>query len=86
MPAGLGAVWAGVVFAALLFAAVHLGNAGPGAELTIGVVSSFMTGNAIIGLVCGWLYWRRGLESAIVAHVSIDLVLKVLGPALGIWR
>jgi hypothetical protein len=32
--------------------------------------------------VFGWLYWRRGLEAAIVAHFAADLVLHVAAPLL----
>jgi len=34
--------------------------------------------NAIGGLVFGWLYWTRGIGSAMVAHFVADLVLHVL--------
>lgn len=34
--------------------------------------------NAIGGLVFGWLYWTRGIWSAMVAHFVADLVLHVL--------
>jgi hypothetical protein len=32
--------------------------------------------------VYGWLYWRRGLLSAMVAHFATDVVLHGLTPAL----
>jgi membrane protease YdiL (CAAX protease family) len=34
--------------------------------------------NAIGGIVFGWLYQTRGLESAMIAHFSADIVLPVL--------
>ena len=34
--------------------------------------------NGIPGVAFGWLYWQRGLEAAMVAHFSADLVLHVL--------
>ena len=37
-------------------------------------------GNGTPGLVFGWLYWRRGLIAAMLAHFGLDLVLKVLIP------
>lgn len=40
-----------------------------------------MPGNTLVGIVCGWLFWQRGLIAAIVAHFSIDFVLHVL-PAI----
>jgi hypothetical protein len=81
-PAGPAAAWTGGLLAAFLFAASHFTNV---SELTLGIASAMIVGNVSNGLVFGWLYWQRGLESAIVAHGSLDVVLKVLGPALGIW-
>jgi hypothetical protein len=34
--------------------------------------------NGFAGLVFGWLYWRRGLLAAMIAHTSADVVLHVL--------
>lgn len=39
-------------------------------------------GNGAPGVVFGWLYWRRGLYSAMLAHFGLDLVIKVLVPLL----
>jgi membrane protease YdiL (CAAX protease family) len=36
--------------------------------------------NGLGGLAFGWLYWKRGLESAIMAHFSADIVLHVITP------
>ena len=50
--------------------------------LDAGVVVRTVLLNAIGGAVFGWLFWRRGLEMAVVAHVSADMVLHVLVPLL----
>jgi membrane protease YdiL (CAAX protease family) len=34
--------------------------------------------NGLAGLAFGYLYWTRGLESAMLAHFTADLVLHVL--------
>ena len=34
--------------------------------------------NSLAGIAFGWLYWRRGLEAAMIAHFAADLVLHVL--------
>jgi membrane protease YdiL (CAAX protease family) len=39
--------------------------------------------NALGGIVFGCLYWKKGLEAAIIAHFSADIVLHVLLPLLG---
>jgi len=33
-----------------------------------------------VGLAFGWLYWRRGLEAAILAHFVIDVIVHVIRP------
>ena len=36
--------------------------------------------NGIGGIVFGWLYWKRGLLAAMLAHFSADIVLHVAAP------
>jgi membrane protease YdiL (CAAX protease family) len=38
--------------------------------------------NGILGILYGWLYWHRGLESAMITHFSTDIMLHVLLPSL----
>jgi membrane protease YdiL (CAAX protease family) len=43
-----------------------------------GAVVFFVVGvNAAFGLLFGWLYWRHGLESAMIAHAMTHLVSYV---------
>ena len=73
--------WAAIVMSALAFGAIHLPQlAAAGAATPIGIAATLL-GNTLVGIVCGWLYWHRGLIAAIVAHFSVDVVLHVL-PAL----
>ncbi len=59
----------GVVGAALLFGLGHLPAAvAMGVELTGAVVAYVVMGNALPGILFGVLYWRWGLEAAILAH------------------
>ncbi|MGO4701217.1 CPBP family intramembrane glutamic endopeptidase [Dyella sp. 2RAB6] len=67
-----------IVLAAVLFGVGHLPAAfsagiahGP---LSIGRIIVL---NTLVGLPCGWLFWKYGLEHAMVAHFSADLVLHV---------
>lgn len=64
-----------IVASALLFGAGHLpavaAQAGAlGASLAVYVVAA----NAVFGLLFGWLFWRFGLEAAILAHALAHLV------------
>ena len=69
-----------IVLAALLFGALHLPAAAHIWPLDAIVVTRVILLNALAGLVFGWLYWKQGLESAMLAHFSADLVLHVLTP------
>ena len=75
-------VWA-IALAALLFAAGHLPLLSllfPAAPpWLVGVV---LVGNALPGALFGWLYWRFGLESAMIAHAFAHLIATVAAVAL----
>jgi membrane protease YdiL (CAAX protease family) len=64
-----GFVWLAIAVSALVFAAGHL----PAASALIGaldvpVVVFVMGVNTAFGVLFGYLYWRYGLESAMIAH------------------
>jgi membrane protease YdiL (CAAX protease family) len=69
--------WAAIVVAALLFGAGHLPTAAQLSPLTPPLVLRIVGLNAVGGVVFGWLYWRRGILHAMVAHFAADLVLHV---------
>lgn len=73
-------IGSGNVIAALLFGAMHLPQAAQATRLSGAVTFYLLVGNGIVGLACGWLYWRKGILAAIVSHITVDLVLKVFVP------
>ncbi|MEE9378711.1 MAG: CPBP family intramembrane glutamic endopeptidase [Candidatus Lokiarchaeia archaeon] len=34
-----------------------------------------LLGNGVGGVLFGWLYWKKGLESAIIAHITTHLII-----------
>jgi hypothetical protein len=68
------------IAAALMFAAIHIPQAHAFLGLSKEVLVFVIVGNGVPGFVFGWLYWRRGLVPAMVAHFGLDLVLKVILP------
>lgn len=76
------AYWTGIFLAALLFGAGHLPAAAAIAPLTPLFVTRIVLLNAIFGVLCGWLFWKKGFEAAVLAHFSGDLVLHVIQPLL----
>jgi hypothetical protein len=80
----VGILWTANVLAALVFGALHFGNLHAlGAPLTPVLAGYILLFNGIVGLLCGWLYWTRGLEAAIVCHIAVDVVLHAVAPAFG---
>ena len=69
------AVWSGLVASSALFAAGHL----PVLYFLLPdppgwFVALALTANFVPGMLFGWLYWRRGLEAAMIAHAVSHLV------------
>lgn len=77
---GASVYWAAIMLAALIFGAGHLPALAQTTALTTVAVLRTVGLNALGGFAFGWLFWRRGLEHAMVAHFSADLVLHVAAP------
>lgn len=74
--------WLAIVVAAVIFGAGHLPAAAKLWPLDAIVVTRVLLLNGLGGMVFGWLYWKRGLEAAMISHFSADLVLHVFAPLL----
>ena len=70
--------WIANILAAVLFGLGHLPATSVLVPLTPLVITRAVVLNGLVGIVCGWLYWKRGLEAAMISHFSADLVLHVL--------
>ncbi|MFW6103944.1 MAG: CPBP family intramembrane glutamic endopeptidase [Bacteroidota bacterium] len=71
--------WGGILLAALLFAVGHF----PVVFQAVGspsalLLSYIIVGNSLGGIIFGWLYWKRGLESAFIAHIFAHVVMAAL--------
>lgn len=65
-----------ILISSLIFAIAHLPIASllvP--KLTVALTSYVITANSAFGLIAGYLYWKKGLESAILAHMVTHVVL-----------
>ena len=71
-------LWIANILAAVLFGLGHLPAASLIVPLIPLVVIRIILLNAFGGIIFGWLYQTRGLESAMIAHFSADIVLHVL--------
>lgn len=74
-PAPAWCLWTAILAAALLFAVGHLpalyALAPDAANALAGPV---VAANAAAGVVFGWLFWRHGLETAMMAHAGAHIV------------
>ena len=75
-------LWVANILTALLFGVGHLPTLAQLTPLTFLLVGRTLLLNGLAGVCFGWLYWKRGLVAAIVAHFGADIVLHVIGAAL----
>jgi hypothetical protein len=73
-------LWIVNIVMTIIFGLGHL----PALKMTVGEISRIMFArslilNAPIGLLCGWLFWTYGIEAAIMAHFSADIIYHVVG-------
>jgi len=73
-------IWLAIVMSALIFGAGHL----PAAAMLVGELTGdvvlFVVGvNAAFGVLFGYLFWRYGLEAAMIAHVTAHVVSYIAG-------
>jgi membrane protease YdiL (CAAX protease family) len=76
------AFWAAIVLAALIFGLGHLPMTAAVAPLSEMLVTRALVLNGIAGIAFGYLYWRHGLEAAMLGHASAHFVLQGPGTAL----
>lgn len=68
-------LWAANLVVAVLFGLAHLPATAYFMPVTPLVVARAVALNGVAGLTFGYLYWKRGLESAVLAHLTADVVL-----------
>lgn len=75
----LGVLWIANIIAAVVFGLAHLpATIAMGIPATTIVVMRAIVLNGFLGMAFGWLYWRYGLESAMVSHFSADIMMHVI--------
>ncbi|MGG6293618.1 CPBP family intramembrane glutamic endopeptidase [Leptolyngbya sp. AN02str] len=69
-----------IAVSSLMFAAGHLPAAiALGLPLTPVLVGYLLIQNALFAGVAGYLFWRYGLETAMIAHLIVHAVLALIG-------
>jgi hypothetical protein len=68
--------WIGIMIAAIIFAIGHFPVAYQAVgNPSAGLLAYILIGNSIGGVIFGWLYWKKGLESAFVAHIFAHVIM-----------
>lgn len=75
-------IWIAIITAAIIFGIGHLPATALLTTITPIVIVRAILLNGIGGVIFGWLYWKKGLESAMIAHFTADLVLLVVFPLM----
>jgi membrane protease YdiL (CAAX protease family) len=73
-------IWLAIVISAIIFGLGHLPITGTITAITPLIVARAVILNGIGGIIFGWLYWKKGLESAMISHFSADIILHVIYP------
>jgi hypothetical protein len=85
VPGGMptqGALWLANIIAAVVFGLGHLPATAALVKLTPLLIWRAILLNGIVGIATGYLFWRYGLEAAILAHFSADIVIHVIGDSI----
>jgi hypothetical protein len=78
----LGALWLANILAAVIFGLLHLPTTASLVKLTPLLIGRAILLNGIVGVAFGYLFWQYGLEAAMLAHFSADLVLHIIGDSI----
>lgn len=65
-----------IILSSVVFGLGHLPLASAlGVDFTVAIVSYVVVANSVFGLIAGYLYWRKGLEAAIIAHMLTHVII-----------
>src|SRR5579885_3207875 len=78
----LGALWLANILAAVIFGLDHLPTTAALVKLTPLLIWRAILLNGILGIAAGYLFWQYGLEAAMLAHFTADLVLHGIGDSI----
>ena len=75
-------MWFAIILAAVSFGLGHLPITSNLTDLTSLVILRAIILNGVGGVIFGWLFWKKGLESAMVAHFTADIVILAIFPTV----
>ena len=75
-------IWIAIIISAILFGIGHLPALSAITTLTPLLVFRTVLLNALPGIFFGWLYYKKGLENAMVSHYFADIALHLIMPII----
>lgn len=73
------AYWTAIIISSIIFALGHFPIVYQSVQNPSNLLLTYiLIGNTIGGIIFGWLYWKKGLESAFIAHIVTHIFL-ILG-------
>jgi membrane protease YdiL (CAAX protease family) len=75
-------VWTAIIITSIIFGIGHLPITASFTDLSQLVIFRGILLNSIGGIIFGWLYWKKGLEAAVISHFSADIIIQVLIPLI----
>lgn len=85
VPSGMptqGALWIANIIAAVIFGLGHLPATAALVKITPLLIWRAIVLNGIVGIATGYLFWTYGLEAAMLAHFSADMVIHIVGDSI----
>ena len=65
-----------IMISSVVFGLGHLPLASAlGVDFTVAIVSYVVVANSVFGLIAGYLYWKKGLEAAMIAHMLTHVII-----------
>jgi hypothetical protein len=46
-------------------------------EAGLAVIGFVVLANSVFGVIAGYLYWKLGLESAMIAHMFVHVIILI---------
>jgi len=72
--------WIGIGLSAVIFAFGHFPVVFQSVESPSMILLTYiLLGNSIGGVAFGWLYWKKGLEAAVIAHIFAHVAMVFAG-------
>lgn len=73
-----GLMWSSIAVTALIFGALHMPALATYVEPDATHVVRVLLLNGVAGVLYGWLFWRRSLEAAMLAHAGSHVLLSLV--------